>query len=463
MLELKHKNSGENGFILVYVLIALLVLSIMMTPFFNSENVNKVLEENNLTSGIPADISTALYNYAMKNGHYPAPANPTRLPTDPEYGTPVALAPFGISCASLESDGVKCRPGDRDTKNAVEDGYVMDALGNPVKDANGNCAVGSADGNPDPVLIGMVPVSVLGLNPDQGLDQYGRKLTYAVSQYLTQSTNNLDELDDCAGGAGGFFPFKNESGVITLLDEYGARHKWQSKSPVTTASNIHYIVVNHGRNGSGAYVGNARSACPEPAAGITPTERENCDDDAQFVALYPIIQLTNTENTNLISDEPRYIDSPRYFDDGIAVRETLFIEPWSQLNPDGVYFTNANGKNVFVAIDGTNLKTVPQAQFYVNGNIKATTMSTKKICSGDRNYCYDIDNLTSEDPLSTSKCISSRGLKQLNQVNYGGAAYYAGSISAVCDPFTVAPAEAITNDCPAGARGMNSSGQLICM
>lgn len=433
MHQHKHKTDKEQGFALLYVLIGLIIASIIMVPFLRAADQQRTAQNLSLKDSIPSTLKEAITKYAMKNGHYPAPANPANPTDDVDYGRPVPVAMFPANCTNSTA---------------------------PV--FNVKCVPGKHTGIQTSVLIGTIPTAALGLDPDQSLDQYGRKLTYAVTKALTESTfaPGPNQWNDTLGG-------------IEIEDNHGNPHEAFEGEE----DRIHYVIINHGENGAGAYLErppsplSLRANCPNNKA----VESENCNDDAVFIATYELEQDTGNENKKAVGLTPILAEGNDYFDDGISIATTLYDENWVQLSENDVYFTagKAGGSLVVDPIFAKN----PPARLYVNGNAIIDAVHTQKLCNHNGydpyndtrnntpNKCYNVADITSENFNAPVKCPSeTRGLKSVNALFAGTNSYKDGSAKAECDPVTVAPLDTFTSDCinQGGARGINTEGQLIC-
>lgn len=128
-------------------------------------------------------------------------------------------------------------------------------------------AVGAGDGAIDrvggahPILIGGLPFATFGLSADEGVDCWGNKLTYAVTQALTESVTRGEYL----AAEGGI---EMRSGTLA---------SW-----VVREASGSYVVISHGHDALGAsarnYAGTKKNCNMAQADGsITRIDKENCD------------------------------------------------------------------------------------------------------------------------------------------------------------------------------------------
>lgn len=201
---LKAKNERhEKGFSLIEVSLATIIVGIIsmmvVTTMANQRKQSRALEKaekadilrNTIAEYVKLDPSNPLDVV-----NYPCPADPAAPLNDPNFG--------------------------------VEQ-----------RNASGNCMVfGSIQQVPgtngEPIFIGAIPTTTLGLAKSYATDSYNNRFTYAVSGQVA-SVNAL-----AAGNiARGAITIKEEKGfppAMTTVTEY---------SP--------FIIVSHGENGNGSY------------------------------------------------------------------------------------------------------------------------------------------------------------------------------------------------------------------
>ena len=322
---MRNYISDQRGFTLIDVTIALLIIGILVTPFIQQYRIwlatsNRMVTQDNLNLS-----NQAIEQYYFANNRYPCPADPRVTPGNANYG------------AELRLPGGQC-----DVANLVP--FTVTS----VRDADG------AGGN-DPVFIGMVPFQTLGLTPDQALDAWNNKLTYAVSSLLTDE-NTYD------GTFGGISVLSNEV-VRPAIATGGAANADSICTPVGALTagavlpqfvynppqNIHYIVMSHGEDGSGAYYNNntAPNACP--AGG----DDENCNNIAGNEAIF-------------LYDECQ--SDPVYDDIFLTNKDlaALALEPFAAWD-NGDNQNDVGASVGYIGINNLN----PQAQLDVVGNIRA--------------------------------------------------------------------------------------------
>ncbi len=323
---------------------------------------------------------------------YPRPAGRNLDPTDPDYGIEIS-----------EADATALAVGDCTAS------MVCKVAG--ARDADG-------DSNPDPILIGAIPVrslrnslldfaksgSVMGLKVtesasyDANLDGWGRMFTYAVTEKLSMP-GTYDELH----------------GAIALETENG-------ENLLAVPGSAHAVFISHGPDGKGAFTpeGKLYKACGNPADG---KDVENCDDDETFT-----IGLISLGHNN------------EYFDDILRFRIRGSSALWKSVN-GGSGIVNTNPGRVGI---GT---TAPTQRLHVVGDMQG------EIARAD-GYC------------------DSTGADCMLPATIGGAGISCGSGSAMsgisfnnadCDasPGTTASLTSCTGPGQL-LQGVNADGSLIC-
>lgn len=405
----KHHNSrnGNSGGFTVVEICVVLLLSGLMFAAFLSVYQSYYVSKNSRTTIENMDLAQqALREYFGLYGTYPRPARATAGPGDADYGlavpigAPVTACPAGVICTDI---------GARDANN---------------------------DGAADRILIGVLPsrtlesmISLSEFKDFNGVDGFGMKLTYAVTEIMTR-----DDLFNVSR------PVNVQLGAVAVKDE-------NARDIIDPPDSAHYIILSHGENRRGGYSTDGRfsgdcsvidimTGLPGPAApgmnvgtaGVQ-TEIENCDEnDAIF-----------------INGLRSIADTDDYFDDILYFNTNSFSSLWmrSNFSPVGqAYIYNTNAGNVGV---GTNAPTI---KLDVAGDIRAQrqTEAENGYCDVAGEDCVMPENL---DGTGMAKCPPGEVATSLqnNQLD--------------CIPLFTAP---ISFTCPMGQylTGFTNTGTPNC-
>jgi Tfp pilus assembly protein PilE len=415
------KKSPEYGFTLIDVTIIMIVAGLVLMPIISAYSQKIKNEAETLKISETLSIAESLEKYALRNGAYPLPANPTLdTYTDTNHGNPVTSFPSfatgQCNSAGIAVNGVICRPGNRNI-------------------AGGG---GSSDHEFETVLIGSVPVSAIGLTANDALDKYGNKYIYAVSAALVNTGS-----------------FEDDRGVIRIRSGNDTSVNVQN-----TDNRVHFVVISPGENSNGAYKGNGtRNPCATTPSTL---EIENCNDDGIFTAL--------TDATNNYRKEFNLGTTSNYFDDVIAYETSIMGRFWTPTDADVMNMTSSQDMLGRVSI-GHLSNYIPRAQLDVNGAIRADELVAPRICNENRSECFEAQNIVNDSPTSPTflKC-GSFGLKQVVALNKTSATNASNaSAGGICDPETkVSPttdfgsASADGTVCENGSFGLDALGKLQC-
>lgn len=388
--ERKSCIQSQRGFTLVDVAIALLVIGLLVAPLAQTYNNWEKETRRSNTSGNFRSASEAIDNFYFEFERYPCPADPTLGPNDANFG---------------EEDCTGTNP-----NIAVA----------PVIDIDGDLAI-------DNVMIGALPFKELKLTPQDALDGWNSKITYAVTDLLTDQTT-----------------YNPGYGLITInravtLTRPAPGADLTCTGPADTTTSVHFAILSHGESGNGAFTheGTPVQACP--AAGAT-TDEENCNNDAVFT--FP----TCLENRNA---------GANFYDD-------MFLSDNLQetIAPTKIWDTGTNPQDIgsvvgYIGIGNDN----PQFPVDVVGNIRATTDPSDPInksgvthatdyCDSAGSNCFRAESIAGNDP--NMRCYGIRGMSGI------------GSNAAKC--LNVVLPSASATSCPAGQYivSITSAGVITC-
>ncbi len=218
-LTSKHYTQ-DKGFTLIEIAIVMIVIGVIASAAISIYQQQRAEQDWERTNSNIDDIILEITNFYQTYGRYPCPASSTAPQGDPLYG----------------NEKANCTP---------------NAVGNC---ADGVCTVASLNA-PQEIMIGSVPFKRLNLQDKQTYDAYLNRYTYAVTASLT----DIETFDPTTGG-------------ISVEDGNG-------NTMVDPEHTAHFVLISHGRDGSGAITRSAVLA--SPCAGA---EADNCNGDELFIS-----------------------------------------------------------------------------------------------------------------------------------------------------------------------------------
>jgi prepilin-type N-terminal cleavage/methylation domain-containing protein len=246
------RESDNGGFSFIELAIALVIIGLFTTTCLQIYKIYQYDHiRNALNSIMPQGaVDVALERFIIQNNRFPCPANPALQENDPNAG--VEFCQYhnntaGPSGANVD-DVLPLSPG-------AHIGGFWRVQG------VGTTGLGAAK---DSVLIGSVPYATLGLAAHDSYDGWGRQFGYAVTEAFTITPTGTQALPSM--------------GTIRLVD--GQNQSVFAKTRY--AADYHpFVVWSYGSSRAGAYTpdGILSTACS-----TTTKERENCDNDAEFLA-----------------------------------------------------------------------------------------------------------------------------------------------------------------------------------
>ncbi len=320
---------SARGFTLIEVAIGMAVIGLLMVPFAQLYHAQKMDKEIVASRDNLATISGALNKFVTKTGRYPLPAV-RNIPAGGlnfgrEYtGTLAAIPTCTVGNTTL------CRtPGFKDV--------------NPVNSVM------------DPVLIGDLPFATLGLPKRFVLDASKNRFTYAVTESLTASAT-----------------FNESAGVIKVVDLSGADHS-------NTASDLHYVVVSHGKNQRGAV--SLNGTIPVPCTG-TGRDITNCNNDASFNSNFHWAPPLPDPTSKYVRSSS-LVPGTGYFDDFLVFEKTVGGDIWNKVSSGTPsIFTRGTSARVRIGpgsgIPVTRLDVMGAAGN--PGHVKALQVDTNRLC-----------------------------------------------------------------------------------
>lgn len=377
---MKNKHN-EEGFTIVEIAIVLLISGLVFSMIMAGYKTYITREVRNNTIEAIEESETAIFFHQVSYGAYPCPADPT---------LDIDNANFG--------------------KADCEAGALVRLIG---RDADG-------DGNGDIVLMGAMPFRTL-LDPDDdgdesdkvlsdyvakyGHDSWGNKLTYVVTESLTNRDQDNDGQND--------FAYDKDMGAIDVVDE----GLYLNPDPIARREQAtileewgtaHFAVLSHGPNSVGAYnlEGQLVQNCN---LGLTVQEED--DKALEYPLQSPPDETENCENTD--GDDATLLSGiyngrrSLYNDDIVRFAVNGAHALWELVDAiykdngtpgdlsDDYYIyqhTNTNDGNVGVGMDA------PTEKLDVNGDLQAYGIHADLLCDTDGTNCMDPEAIGGDLP-----------------------------------------------------------------
>lgn len=406
-----HRKS-EKGISLIEIAIALIVIGLIIIPLTELYRLQQLRIMKSANNDIVEKIAQSLNKFAQQNERLPFPANPTLNTGDVNNGTEMVI-PTGTACTAVT--GVKCIAGARDT-------------------------AADADTVADSVLIGSVPFKALKLDDEEALDYYGMKITYSVSRYLTASGT-----------------FKNSYGVIQVLNQNGGN----INDGTATSGNILYALVSAGPDRKGVYT---------PAGVLNPCTDVGLDQENCFTATMNSVFRGRQSVTptgalqTALSQDLQIGTGALHYDDVVKFATSTANQIWSaQTTATGVEnLIKTSTQRVGI---NTPASTVPGTLLQVNGNVKTKDMiigsaaMVGSVCESGSANCFEMRNIVAPTTATgAAYCNANRPLKKIT-----GAVTSNKIAQADCETTPKVTTSSTFPDCANGYKGIDSSGNPICM
>lgn len=300
-------NSAQSGMTLIQMAGILLIISIMMVPFFQIQSLSRKNEVRTQSKGQVSDVAQALVKFALENGRYPLPANPEISLSDPSAGDEATEM---WADEDERDEGVLTGPNNAcGLYGATPPNNLMVCVDGAKATIDPTSPFGTNHAG-NRVIIGTIPFTALGLTPAQSLDEFGSKMTYAVTYGLTKAAT-----------------FSNDKGNIAVKDqEGGCDIVMNGANPSYTT---HFVVISHGLNKLGAFpvAGGGRTCTGTAVKGTE--EFANCNNDATFRLLSKRTGSDCTTAYNIFTQRMPGTNTVNTFDDLVVFRTSLNTGNWT--------------------------------------------------------------------------------------------------------------------------------------
>ena len=397
-----NTHNKESGFTLVEIAVVMVVIGLMTASFlqlYKIYNTQQKIDKTELTQKL---VTLSLDEFKRRYGRYPCPAPLDATRDEPEYGREGDCTDLSVTPGQCEN-GICVETSERTV--TLRDGTVITPR----------------------VRRGAVPFRDMFLSEREMYDAYGGRLSYAVTEILTDS----DTFDVGSGG-------------ISIVDN-------QEPTPVslvTPEGSALYFVYSHGPDNVGAY---GRSGALIAECGGTMYDNENCNTSATNVAavyrdsLQSDVAIDTLNGGVVVPGAPGSVNVNTHYDDVPNYRagEEQPIWKMSELGASGnAHDLLPDDENLAIGITDRDQK------LNVGGDIRASdSIRTENVCNQDGSGCFE------------SFRIGGSGM--LDCVDTGDAGVGVAQKRILCED----PSNLTINCEGRGGRfivGFDNSGEVIC-
>jgi hypothetical protein len=413
---------NPDGYNLIQLAIAMLVIGLMVAPFVNLYTVRMKFNQVQTSYSNVETALNAIQTYKKVYGVYPCPA-PLNIPrTDPAYGHMVDETVDPLSCRDTAIKAIA--PG---TCGAAGARSVC------VEEAIGGRKTFLAAKSPPVgarVIVGAIPFRLLQVDEEKTVDGYGSKLVYAVTESMTDSN-----------------AFNEKNGAISVRDE-------QNKTLVDPDGSAAFMIISHGPDKVGGY--SLYSGLQQPCVGAG-KDLENCNIGFQTTA------ASSPDSIYISAYESDGVGTNHY--DDIAAYFSDLTEPlWRRIaNTDNIQDMSERNVGVGIVASDANV----QLDISSGGAAGPVSLRVYGTSGAGDNGKLRADNIC--DPLG-SDCFNPAIIADNNTTGLGmkcppdaaGKPQYMQGIAngkPICKPM----ADLVVNCSPGQVlMGIDSDGEKIC-
>jgi prepilin-type N-terminal cleavage/methylation domain-containing protein len=374
----RNNKNSNLGFSLLELTIVLTIMAIVisfgifsMSKIISARGDNKAVEDMQ-------KVKEAIERFRVQNGRYPCPAS--LIAGDGQEATEGVATPPHNACYNSTA-----------TRTVAADGFAR------VKPVGGTTDESS-------VIIGAVPFAALGIDPKYGVDKWGNKYVYAVTEVLAADINNTTSY--ATDNAVLAFDSTKLKGAIDIKDAFSPTTSIAGYNDTTPDLNkaANYLLLSHGPDGNGAFnaKGSTQGICV--TTGIGEKENENCNytgvnfADANFV-------VSGTLNTTT--------DNNYFYD--------LLI--WDSVFSNNLSVTGSQDIRDGLKISGTDVATGRATFEVVKGESTLNCTKADKCITPATQYALKVQgstNLKCADLTGGCDGASEYALKVEGKTNLGG-------------------------------------------
>ncbi|MCE7886836.1 MAG: type II secretion system protein [Alphaproteobacteria bacterium PRO2] len=365
----------NRGFTTLELAIVIIIFGLMMTGVMTALKFYTVQQRDARTEEAFQVSRVSLQAYLGNKRAYPCPASPTAERGSDEYGREQRDADG--KCAAINGVQQAVVSRDQDNRNGEDIVLVGSIPFMTILDPDN-------DGNQDDKVTTGIP-----LTDASTYDGYGRRLTYAVTETLTDPVRYNDAFGTI------LVVDEHDQPLVEVredLNENGALDPGEdvnNNNQLDPGLYAHFVIISHGENGRGAYMPNGEVV-------------ENCPDSASLPVGVPG-QTAVTEIENCNETWGKFLSGLRYNTDSSRNDDTVKFQIsqtsglWTYVPGTNNKIMNTNGGNVGFGTE------VPSERLDINGRLQADFLNADKYCDINENErCLEAAALGGD--LPTMKC-----------------------------------------------------------
>lgn len=340
------ESNCQSGFSLIEVAIFMVILGLLITPFLRQYNIQEKQRRIDVTDERLALVRDALSKYVIREGRYPLPSDPNLRIGDSGFGFETTSS---INPCAAGNDAVCWTAGNRDTDADV-------------------------DAANDRVVIGHVPFAELQLLQKFIVDGYYGRITYAVSEYMTDPVRA---------------PVEEDWGVIDIRSVAAG---------APNALNNHFVLVSHGEDGKGT---RSSGGAIVLNCGAGHVDDENCDNDALFTDNLDIVEFEGGDpSLPVYARAQSLVQGSSYYDDYLKFTSSFSGGDWS-FDPGSNDIRSASQGNILIGEPLGLANFLPDTRIVIaDGDLEATDLFVNRLCDfDDTDPTAQCDDIHPFDPL----------------------------------------------------------------
>lgn len=398
----------NRGFTTLELALVIIIFGMMTTIVMTAFKFYMLQQREAQTEQAFQVSGTALQAFVSNKRRYPCPASPTAPRGSLEYGREQIDADG--KCTDTNGVQKAFSPRDQDRRDGPDEVFVGAVPFKTILDPDNN-------GNQDDKVTTGIP-----LTDASTYDGYGRRLTYAVTETLTDGARYNDAF-----------------GTILVVDEYDnplvtVREDLDNDNTLDPGEDVngnnrldpglyaHFVLISYGENGRGATTasGEAVENCPASVPTALPGVPQNNVHE---------IENCNPTWSKFLSGL-HYDSDPSFNDDTVKFQITQTSGLWTYAPGSASKIMNTNGGNVGFGTD------VPDERLDINGRLRADYLNSDKYCDiNEDERCMEAAALGGD--LPSMKCDPGEVITGIedNQVHCTPAfdgSFVAGQCAAGC-------------------------------